>query len=40
MSLHNYLDEAEIGAFVDLDIARAAEFSKKYGAPAFSTSRR
>ena len=35
--LHEYLDEAEIGAFVDMDISRAAEFSQKYGAPAFSS---
>ena len=33
--LHQYLDEAEIGAFVDINIARAREFSDKYGAPAF-----
>ena len=26
-ALHHYLEEAEIGAFVDLDIARAREFS-------------
>ena len=38
-ALHNYLEEAEIGAFVDLDIARAREFSDKYGAPAFSSIR-
>ena len=36
-ALHNYLDEAEIGAFVDPDINRAREFSAKYGAPAFSS---
>ena len=36
-ALHNYLEEAEIGAFVDLDLARAQEFSAKYGAPAFSS---
>lgn len=35
--LHNYLDEAEIAGFVDVDPARAQEFSKKYGAPAFGT---
>ena len=34
--LHEYLDEAEIGAFVDRDLSRAKEFSAKYGAPAFS----
>lgn len=33
--LHEYLDEAEIGAFVDRDISRAMELSSKYGAPAF-----
>jgi predicted dehydrogenase len=32
-----YLEDAEIGAFVDLDISRAREFSSKYGAPAFSS---
>ena len=31
------LEGAEIGAFVDLDIVRAREFSEKYGAPAFSS---
>src|SRR5262245_14419917 len=35
--LHNYLDEAQIGAFVDLDAVRACEFSKKFGAPGFSS---
>jgi UDP-N-acetyl-2-amino-2-deoxyglucuronate dehydrogenase len=35
--LHQYLDHAEIGAFVDTDIARAQAFSAKYGAPAFSS---
>jgi predicted dehydrogenase len=35
--LHNYLNEAEIGAFVDLDKARACEFSQKFGAPGFSS---
>jgi predicted dehydrogenase len=30
-------DEAEISAFVDLNIERAKEFSRKYGAPAFSS---
>ena len=28
-ALHHYLDEAEIGAFVDLDLSRAREFSAK-----------
>jgi UDP-N-acetyl-2-amino-2-deoxyglucuronate dehydrogenase len=31
------LDDAELGAFVDLDLSRAQEFSKKFGAPAFSS---
>jgi predicted dehydrogenase len=35
-ALHEYLEEAEIGAFVDLNLSRAQEFSAKYGAPAFS----
>lgn len=35
--VNDYLDEAEIGAFVDLDMKRASEFSQKYGAPAFSS---
>lgn len=35
--LTNYLDEAEIGAFVDLQSSRAQEFSGKYGAPAFAS---
>jgi predicted dehydrogenase len=30
-----HLDDAEIAAFVDLDLNRAEEFSAKYGAPAF-----
>jgi UDP-N-acetyl-2-amino-2-deoxyglucuronate dehydrogenase len=38
-ALHEYLADAEIGAFIDLDISRAREFSAKYGAPAFSTVR-
>ena len=33
--LSEYLQEAEIGAFVDRDLSRAREFSAKYGAPAF-----
>jgi predicted dehydrogenase len=36
-ALHHYLEDAEIGAFVDLSLSRAAEFSHKYGAPAFSS---
>jgi predicted dehydrogenase len=37
-AVHEYLvNEAEIGAFVDLNAARAREFSEKYGAPAFSS---
>jgi UDP-N-acetyl-2-amino-2-deoxyglucuronate dehydrogenase len=35
--LHGYLNEAEIGAFVDRDIRRAEEFSQKYGAPAYAS---
>ena len=35
--LNQYLDDAEIGAFVDLNRARAEEFSAKYGAPAFAS---
>src|SRR5690348_6110764 len=35
--LGNYLDDAENGAFVDLDPCRAQAFSTKYGAPAFAT---
>ena len=35
--LNNYLDDAEIGAFVDLNRPRAEEFSVKYGAPAFAS---
>ena len=38
-ALHEYLDEAEIGAFVDLNPSRAQDFSAKYGAPAFSSIR-
>jgi UDP-N-acetyl-2-amino-2-deoxyglucuronate dehydrogenase len=37
--VHEYLEDAEIGAFVDLDRSRAQEFSKKYGAPAFTSAR-
>jgi predicted dehydrogenase len=33
----NHLESTEIGAFVDLDLSRAQEFSAKYGAPAFSS---
>src|SRR5687767_9945552 len=36
-ALHNYLEEAEIAAFVDLDEARACEFSRKFGAPPFTS---
>ena len=36
-AVHEYLDDAEIGAFVDLNLARAQEFSAKYGAPAFGS---
>ena len=34
--LSNYLDDTEVGAFVDLDVSRAQELSKKYGPQAFS----
>jgi predicted dehydrogenase len=36
-AVHEYLDNATIGAFVDLDLARAQEMSAKYGAPAFQS---
>ena len=35
--LSQVLDEAEIGAFVDIDPARAQSFSERYGAPAFDS---
>ena len=35
--LHHSLEEAEIGAFVDLEIDRARKFSEEFGAPAFSS---
>ncbi|MGH9200409.1 MAG: Gfo/Idh/MocA family oxidoreductase, partial [Vicinamibacterales bacterium] len=35
--LSEYLEEGRIAAFVDLDVSRAQGFSKKYGAPAFSS---
>ena len=38
-AISHYLDDAEIGAFVDLDPARAEKFSKEYGAPAFTSVR-
>jgi predicted dehydrogenase len=38
-ALHHHLEEAEIAAFVDLDLSRARQFSEKYGAPAFSSIR-
>ncbi len=34
-AIQNYLEEAEIAAFVDTKVKRAVEFSEKYGAPAF-----
>ena len=37
--LTHYLEDAEIGAFVDLDPVRAEKFSKEYGAPAFTSVR-
>jgi predicted dehydrogenase len=36
-ALHHYLEQAEIGAFVDPDLSRARQFSEKYGAPAYSS---
>src|SRR5262245_28805560 len=36
-ALHQYIDEAEIGAFVDRDLNRARDLGAKYGAPAFSS---
>lgn len=35
--VHEYLDEAEIGAVVDVDVSRARKFSEQYGAPAFES---
>src|SRR5256885_16211524 len=37
--LTHHLEDAEIGAFVDLDPARAEKFSNEYGAPAFTSVR-
>lgn len=39
VALHDYLEEAEIGAFVDPDLSRAGELSARYGAPAFASAR-
>jgi len=36
-ALQHYVEGAEIGAFVDLDISRARDFSAKFGAPAFAS---
>jgi UDP-N-acetyl-2-amino-2-deoxyglucuronate dehydrogenase len=38
-ALHHYIDDAEIAAFVDLDLARAQQFGAQYGAPAFASIR-
>jgi UDP-N-acetyl-2-amino-2-deoxyglucuronate dehydrogenase len=38
-ALSNLLEDGEIGAFVDLDPARAQKFSKEYGAPGFTSIR-
>lgn len=38
-ALHHYLEQAEISAFVDLDLSRARQLSEEYGAPAFSSVR-
>jgi UDP-N-acetyl-2-amino-2-deoxyglucuronate dehydrogenase len=35
--IHHYLEDAEIGAFVDLDGRRARAFGEKFGAPAFDS---
>jgi UDP-N-acetyl-2-amino-2-deoxyglucuronate dehydrogenase len=36
-ALDQYLEEGEVGAFVDIDVARARAFSEKYGAPSFAS---
>lgn len=36
-ALHHNLEEAEIGAFVDRDLARAQQFGEQYVAPAFAS---
>jgi UDP-N-acetyl-2-amino-2-deoxyglucuronate dehydrogenase len=36
-ALQDYVEGAEIGAFVDINPQRAQEFSSKYGAPAFGS---
>jgi UDP-N-acetyl-2-amino-2-deoxyglucuronate dehydrogenase len=36
-ALHHYVEQAEIGAFVDLNLDRARELSAQYGAPAFAS---
>ena len=36
-ALQKHVEGAQIGAFVDLDLSRAQEFSAKYGAPAFGS---
>jgi UDP-N-acetyl-2-amino-2-deoxyglucuronate dehydrogenase len=36
-ALHHYVEDAEIGAFVDRDVARAQQFGAQYNAPAYST---
>jgi predicted dehydrogenase len=36
-AVHQYLEDASLGAFVDSDLKRAREFSTKYGAPAFGS---
>jgi predicted dehydrogenase len=36
-AIHHHLDQAEIGAFVDLDLSRARKLGEQYGAPAFSS---
>jgi UDP-N-acetyl-2-amino-2-deoxyglucuronate dehydrogenase len=38
-ALHHNVDDAEIGAFVDRDLARAQQFGEQYSAPAFASIR-
>src|SRR4051812_15005867 len=36
-ALHNHVDDAEIGAFVDRDLARAQQLGQQYNAPAYGS---
>ena len=36
-AIQNLLEDGSVGAFVDLNLNRAEEFSAKYGAPAFGS---